>query len=307
MIKYFLPVLLIAGLIVGVISSRPKAKQSAFSLKMIAPKYPYHPEWETRILNDVEWEEVDRALSQPYRYLASGGQTFNFVSRDERYVIKFFKQKKFAIPEWIESFPLPSLMSWLKDKKEMKQHKKRDKVFTAFKLCFEKFPQETGLLFVHLNQTDALNKVLSFSDASGKEHALNLDHVEFVLQRKAELADYRLDSLMANGQFDETKKAIDALLALQFKFCEMGLRNRDPNFRANFGFIGEKAVLIDVGRVVYFKGVKNSDYFSKALTRNIERFRKYLKIRHPELIPYFNHSLKEHTEKFLCSDPLLNS
>ena len=278
-------------------SSQTPKKSIGFSLKAIASTHPHQLQWETRALSAVEKNEVEHALAQDYRYLGSGGQCFSFVSRDERYVIKFFKQKKFAIPNWIERFPLPFLIHWIKDKKVLKAEMRRDKVFSAFRLCFDAFPDETGLFYVHLNQTNELNKMLSVTDTQGNPHTLNLDDLQFVLQKKAELAYNAIDNWVALGQSDRAKAAIDQLLALNIAFYQKGLRNRDANFRSNCGFIGSKAILIDVGRVVYSEEIKNPENYKKDLLQITPRFRKYLASKHPDLLAHFDESIMQLTSK----------
>lgn len=275
------------------LSSRRQPKEKHFSLEAITAKHLSQPEWETRLLSAEEWGQVQVALSQPYCYLGSGGQCDAFVSQDDHYVIKFFKQKKFAIPEWMEHFPLPFLIGPLKNKKVAKREQKRAKVFSAFKLCFDAFQEETGLVYLHLNPTQGLFRTLSLQDAKGNKHAIPLDSVEFVLQKKAKLAYSVIDAHAAHGNLAEAKQAIDQLLKLHIAFYQKGLRNRDAKFKANCGFIDEKAVLIDVGRVVYSEEIKNPKNYTQELLQITPPFRKYLAKEHPELLPYFDQSLKE--------------
>lgn len=264
----------------------PQEKADLFP-SQISSQLSFHPEWEVRKLSKIEAQEVERALSQPYRYLGSGGQCMTFESWDDQYVIKFFKQKKFALPAWIERFPAPFLISWLREKKILKREEKRNKVFSAFKLSFDCLPGETGLLYVHLNPTDHLKKTLRLCDPEGRNHLLNLDELEFVVQRKAELAYKVIDSLIAAQRVDEAKQAIDQLLALQASIHKKGFRNRDPNFRHNYGLIGGQAILIDVGRIVDFEKTSQKNPISTS------RFREYLFDRHPELLAYFDQSIDE--------------
>lgn len=273
--------------------------KKGFSLKEISAALPFHPEWEISALDEEKTQEVQQALMQPYRYLGSGGQCFTFVSLDEKYVIKFFKQKKFAIPVWIEHFPIPFLVDWLRKKKAMKLEAKRSKVFSAFRLAFDLVPIETGLLYVHLNPTEHLKKILKLCDAQSNTHFLNLDELEFVLQRKAELAYSALDSLMANQELDGAKLAIEQLLALNVTLYKKGLRNRDTNFRSNCGFICSKAALIDVGRVVYSDEIKKSENYKRELAQITPAFRHYLATRHPQLVGHFDQSV----DKIMQSDP----
>ena len=266
-------------------------EKKGFSLEAISATIPFHPEWEGRTLNSDETQEVEQALLKTYHYLGCGGQCFTFASLDGKYVIKFFKQKKFALPRWIEHFPIPLLIDWLREKKTMKRVEKRNKVFTAFKLSFDQLQDETGLLYVHLNSTKHLNKILSVSDDLGAVHVLNLDGLEFVLQKKAMLAYTAIDTWIETQELDRAKEAIDQLLTLNIALYQKGFRNRDPNFRSNCGFIGSRAILIDVGRVIPSEEIKNPKNYKNELAHITPRFRQYLSKKHPELLAYFDQSL----------------
>jgi hypothetical protein len=249
-----------------------------FCLQAISIELPYNPTWETRALTKEEEQEVASALSQSYRYLGSGSQCFSFVSKDDRYVIKCIKQKPFDPPPWMHRFPLPFLVQ----KKKEKRAAKRDRAFQSFKMSFDFLPQETGLLYVHLNRTTHLQRTLSFEDQEGNTHWLELDKLQFVVQRKAELASLTIDRCMKSKDVDHAKRAIDRILGLNHKLSRKGFYNRDPNFRSNCGFIADEAILIDVGRIA--RGKRESP---KAMLK----FRHYLCANHPELLGHFDQAV----------------
>ncbi len=223
-------------------------------------------------------DELDLALSQPYTHLGNGGQCFAFLSADGNYVIKFIKQKAFDLPRWAGYLP-----SFLVQNKIAKRKAKRNKVFSAFELSFENLKDETGLLYAHLNQTHDQKTVI----VEGNE--ISLDDVSFVVQRRADLAFHRIDALMASGNVEGAKGAILQLLQLNIELCQKGFRNRDPNFRSNCGFDGDKAIVIDVGRIVPSDTIN----IEKEFRRITPRFLRYLEQRHPELVPYFEQQVVE--------------
>lgn len=274
--------LLLTALLLLYVRSEPK-KSTPFCLDAIAAHLPHHPEWECRSLSGDEEQQILAALSQPYRYLGSGGQCYAFLSEDDQYVIKFFKQKAFAPLNWMHYFP-----RWLKHKQIMKMEIKRNRVFEAFRLSFDLLPEETGMLYVHLNPTTHLNKLLKVCDATGKSHLLNLDGLEFALQKKAELAFVKIDSLMQKKDVGGAKEAIHKLLQINMTLDRKGIFNRDPNFGSNCGFIGTNPILIDVGRVIHNEEIKEPEKSKKQLLKAIASFRQYLAQNHSELIDYFD-------------------
>lgn len=265
---------------------QPK-KSIPFSQEAISAQMSQISPWEEGALIEDTEPEVKLALAQPYRYLGSGGQCYTFVSEDDRYVIKFFKQKAFALPVWMHRFPLPAIIDGLKQKKKKKKEAKRDKVFQAFKLSFNSLATETGLLYLHFHPTSHLRQTLVVTDAQGIRHALSLDTLEFVVQRKAELVTARIDTLVQRGDLEGAKEAIHAIVALQASLYRKGFRNRDPNVRSNCGFIGSQAALIDVGRLVSMQEVVQRKSFQQEIAKASLHFRRYLD-QYPELCAYFD-------------------
>src|ERR1700722_5834233 len=260
----------------------PPSQNKGFSLQAISADLPFNPAWEGRPMSSGEESQVAQALLQPYRHLGDGGQCFSFVSKDDRYVIKFIKQKAFDLPVWMDRFPLPFLIHWLCEKKKGKRAAKRDRTFQAFKLSFDLLPLETGLMYVHLNKTEHLQKTLSFEDAEGNTHRLALDAVAFIIQKKVDIASETIDRLMQKGDVENAKLAIDRILALNLRLHQKGFHNRDPNFRSNCGFLKDDAILIDVGRIA--PGKHES-------LKAIRKFRDYLSAKHPELLDHFDQSV----------------
>ncbi len=287
-VKTSVTFLLFVALFLTLFFPRPAPKEKApFSIEEISSSLPHDPQFEVQG-SDPHAPEVQKALTQPYRYLGSGGQCYTFVSQDDQYVIKFFKQKKFAIPAWIDRFPLPFLVQGIKQKYERKRGERRHAVYSASKLAFEHLHEETGLLFVHLNPTTSLQKSIPLTDPKGQPCLVDLDPLPFVLQRKAVLASSMIDTLMQNGEEARAKEAIDKILHLAVSFYQKGYRNRDPNLRSNFGFIGTEPILIDMGRMVVSEEIKTPANYAKELIRIAPRFRKYLAAKHPTLVPYFD-------------------
>lgn len=249
----------------------PQVKLAGFSLGAISkPLNGENPPFDSA--------ELDLALSQPYTHLGNGGQCFAYLSADGNYVIKFLKQKAFDLPRWTAYLP-----AFLVQNKVAKKEAKRSKVFSAFKLSFDHLRDESGLLYVHLNQTHD-QKIVNVDG-----NPIPLDDVSFVVQKRADLAFHRIDALMASGNVEGAKEAIVQLLQLNIELYQKGFRNRDANFRSNCGFDGDKAIVIDVGRIV----LSDTIDIKKEIQRITPRFHRYLQQRHPELVPYFEQEVEE--------------
>ena len=213
-----------------------------FALVKIKSNLSFHPEWE------VECAPPNAPLSQSYKYLGKGAQVFAFVSQDGNYVIKFFRHHKTRHPlEPINKF-LPQkwrkrLMQTIK-----KRGEKRMKDFLSYKLAFNELREETGLLYLHLNKTDSLNTHLTLFDKIGVRHFVDLDHMEFLIQKKAKPLYTALETWIENGEEEKAMKALSSLVYLLKCRRAKGIFDKDPDLMTNFGVIGCDAIQFDIGR-----------------------------------------------------------
>lgn len=213
---------------------RPKGFLSCHS---ITP--PHHPEWDISPPTGNEQRRLAEIFSQRFHYLGSGVQAYAFESEDGKYIIKFFRMNR-LIPRAIHAF---------RPKKIAERHRKLHLIFNAYKLVYEKFRQDSGLLYIHLNKSHDLKKVIHVEDHKKREHAIQLDDVLFVVQEKAELLHDRLYRLKAEKKFDELQKAIAAFLTLVQRRIDAGMTDQDRVIEKNYGFVGDRPIQLDVGRV----------------------------------------------------------
>jgi len=239
-----------------------------FTIATIHSQYPYNPNWE------VQNPPLPDVFDQRFTFLGSGGQCFAFLSEDGTYVLKFFKNR------------LNRVLPWQKGRK-LKLEKKLSRDFASYKLAMEKLPEDTGLLYVHLNKTDSLQKRAHIVDKLGIEHQVDLDQVDFILQRRAEMTYPHLLQLVQNNDLAGAKEAIDSICHLIIGRCQKGIHDEDAKIHRNCGFIGNRAIIIDVGR---FKedprridpAVQRSDF-----AECTQKLNRYLEEISPELAQYF--------------------
>ncbi len=264
-----------------------------FTIWGISSKRPFTPSFETRPLSDEEQGELSLALGQPYKYLGCGGQSFIFLSQDGHYVIKFFKQRVFTVPFWIQHFPIPYIIDRYREKKIAHREDKIRRDFASYKIAFEEMPQDTGVVYIHLNPSNHLLNSLTIVDKLHIAHSLDLNRFDFVVQRRADHVYDRISALMKRGETEKAKKAIDSLIDLIVTRSKRGYHDRDPNIRTNCGFLGEKAIKIDVGRLVKEDCVKQKKVFEKEFIRIMHPFEDWLRIAHPELALYVQEKINE--------------
>lgn len=207
-------------------------RDKGFSLKKVSSKHLPSPEWDVASPSEV----LEKVTKMPYTYLGSGNHTYAFVSEDGQYVIKFFKQKHMRTKEL-----------FLSQKKIQRRIKEREDSFTSYKIAYEKLKEETGLVYLHLNKTSDLHLALTLIDQHGKSFQLNLDDMEFLIQKKATLAFDHLRFLIKEEKYDEANTAISSLLKVVAKRNQKGIYDRDLQFFKNFGFLDGEAIEIDIG------------------------------------------------------------
>ncbi|NRA90785.1 MAG: hypothetical protein HRU43_06640 [Simkaniaceae bacterium] len=241
--------ILIALVFIGLIAGVERLSHhltDGFSYPNISSSLPYQPHFDVETKKgDLETLKV--ALSQPYRYLESGSQSFVFISDDGEFVIKFFKHKRWRINPFYKHLPLPSRFAkrrsrWIEKKKETVAA-----TFGSCKTAYTEFRDETGVIFVHLNKTPLFQKTLKIKDKLGFKQRIPLEKVEFVVQRKAIPTNAYLLQLKEEGKIFEAKKALQELFAFTEMRAKKGYSDKDPHLIHNFGFLGGKAVEIDIG------------------------------------------------------------
>lgn len=264
-----------------------------FSVARIHSELPYNPEWETAPPLDEMQKELDAALSQKFHYLACGGQCFAFGSEDGKYVIKFFKHRIRKPYSYLMNAELPRFFGKLRNRKLDKALTKLRRDFTSYKIAYEDLPEETGLIYIHLNKGTKLNRSVTIVDKIGIKHQIPIDGTEFVVQKKAQLAYSHIEDLMAVGDTVQARQSLHAILDVIVSRCKKGVFDEDPKIHRNFGFLGDKPIFIDVGRFVKDSNRKDPAVYKADLLTITKRFRKWLKDAHPELVDILDEELCE--------------
>lgn len=259
----------------------------------ITSDFAYQPQWEVRPLFVKEQEELSKALNQPYFYLGKGCQSYVFASQDGHYVVKFFKYQRYRIQTWQAYLPpLPAIVKYRQQKLD-KKWKKLDGFVRSWKVAFENLKEETGLIFVHLNKTDHLHQHLALFDKLGQPHTVNLDQMEFCVQRKATMLCDTLLELKEKGDLRGAQALIHQLLTLILSEYSRGLADNDHALMQNTGVALGKPVHIDVGQFVFNEAVKQPSIFHQELFTKTYKFKVWLNEHYPELAEYLERELAQ--------------
>lgn len=256
-----------------------------FRIAHISSDFIPDPQWDTRALSDLEWQEVRKAVDQPFSYLGKGCQSYVFLSEDGGYVVKFFKYQRFRPhPILTQLSFLPPVEKLVKEKKEKKKIK-LDALYSSWKLAFDHFPSHTGLIYVHLNKTKNLfSHPVTFYDKIGRGHTLELDGMEFLIQKKAIMLCDELDLLMAEGKEKNAQELITSLFDQVVLEYHKGFADNDHALMQNTGVIDHIPVHIDVGQFVQNESMKDPTIYWQELYNKFYKFRLWLKEKHPSLL-----------------------
>lgn len=259
-LKYFLIVLLlgIGGFTYTktVTPAKKIPKTEGFSEAKICSSLPPHREWSVPSSDD--FEKIREIFAGRFKFLGLGAQSFAFESEDGKHVLKFFKMRRFT----------PSLADLLCPHVAARRLRNLRWVFNGYKIAYDNFKKDTGLIFIHLAKTDYLKQKVIVIDDKGKEHTIDLDKTEFILQEKAELLFERISRLYKAGDQEGAQKSIAAVLELVKRRVDQGFADRDKAVSNNYGFVGDRAIQLDVGRL--YKGVKEGQL--EHVQRRIERW-----------------------------------
>lgn len=228
-------------------------------------------------------KETEKILQKTFHYLGRGRQCFAFASEDGKYVLKFPRTDIYSTPLWAKVLPVKAYRDRLE-----KAHKKREEfIRESFKISFDSLKEETGLIAVHLGQTEPSKTLLKVVDASGSTHHLPLYKTSFVLQHKHPLL--MKEYIQADAK--QKEKILDALIAAVTRRAELGILNRDRSFLRNYGFDGEKAYQIDIGSFFRNPVLTQEATFQKSVRDSMDPVQEWLKENDPEMLVYLNKKL----------------
>jgi len=240
----------------------------------------------TQTASQEELERLRAIFSKPFTYIDEGDQYYLFVSQNNEYLLKFFKMRKLTPKYWLNYIPLP----WLDQQRLNKigyRERARQEVFGNFKCAFEEFRHQTSLYFIHFFNTNWIKARVQIFDRQSSSHWVSLDTVPFVLQRKTTKLFEYIEGLL---QEDKPKEAVSSLLLvldLVKDRCLRGFADQDGDLESDYGFVGNRAVFIDVERFEKDETLKSPLSVLREVFKVSQRISEWLTFKHPELLPEF--------------------
>lgn len=262
-----------------------------FTISNITSDFSPDARWETRLLSSDEKSKIDSILSQKFTYLGKGCQSYVFQSEDGQYVLKFFKYQRFRIQPWLNYLNFIPFVETYRQAKIEKKKAKLEGVFRSWKLAFEELQPETGFVYVHLNKSHDIEKPLTIYDKMGVMHQVDLNQLEFLVQRKATMLCPYITELMKNSKELEAKRLLNRILILVLTEYDRGLADNDHALMQNTGVLDERPVHIDVGQFVRNTNIHRPEVYTQELFTKTYKFRIWLRKRYPSLADYLEEQL----------------
>ena len=227
--------------------------------------------------------EIEKGiLVQPFRFLGKGGQVYAFESEDGQWVLKLlrFKSLRSRLKNRVISW-LPFMGDWEKNF-VARRERKFAALFEGYSAAFRLNRETSGLVLLHFHPTQGEFGEVDLYDNEGVRHRLNLDTSVFIVQKKGRPVNEIIDEKMALGDVEGAAGLLQRLLEAHSEGYAKGLYDKDYGLIHNFGFIDDRPLHIDLGKVVYDERMKEASYQKADLERVMGRLKEWLVRHHPE-------------------------
>jgi len=259
-----------------------------FVLANIVNKLDHNPDWEVKMSQD-RISFINVITQQPFRWLAKGFQAYAFESQDGEYVLKFFQQTRLA-PRAFADKPVEYLFSKsYRDKLKFLQEHRRE-IFTSSKISFEDIPEETGILFVHLNKTTNLLRGIRLTDCLGQSYKIKPDQTSFLVQRKAQYVLPTIEKLMKSGETEMAEARIVQLFELLLSLAKKQIVDGDYALirNNNIGFVKDRAIYIDTGHLAKVPNLDVKKQMRHEFDVRMKPLYDWLTVKYPELAQFYD-------------------
>lgn len=278
-----------------------------FRLHKIQEQISYDPRWDLSATAEEVLQAKTILRDHSFRYLGHGFQCYAFESEDGQYVLKFFRYQRLRLPSCIQMLPsLPLLDEWRKERLVTLNHR-RECLLKSCKTSWELAKRETALFFVHLNQTKDLFGETTLLDPLGEKHTLDMNEYQFLLQKKALHIKPEFDRLMAEGKVNEAKRRVDQIFELLLDCARKSVQDMDGALirKNNLGFLKDRAIYIDGGKMTYRECIRSKKWFEKDLHR-LYMLNKWFKEKYPVLSQHLEKKqqvILQNFDLFLAKEP----
>lgn len=255
---------------------------AGFTIGNITTDIAQEPDWGIAPVSANELANLESILNQPYTYLGKGCQSYVFKSNDGKYVIKFLKLQRFRPQNYLNLFSFIPAVEKVREKKAESKRKKLNELLSSWKIAYEDLRPETGLVYLHLNETQEFHSPLLIYDKMGFRHEIDPNKALFLVQNSAEM----LCSALRKKNSEGAKEIISRLMNMLLSEYQRGLGDNDHALMQNTGVRDDQPLHIDVGQFSKEPRFKDPQVYHGELFSKTYKFRIWLAKHYPELETY---------------------
>ncbi len=241
-----------------------KLSTQGFRIEKVRISFPFHPEWEAKTPCSIDLQAICR---EPFSYVAKGSQCYVFQNSTKEYVLKIFRSDllKNRKRRWLRSLYAHYVRQRV-DTKTTPFEAKIKKTMCAAWLAYEKAPDLTGVVYLHLNEDRGVpSPSVTLVDRIGRSHHIPLQSFRFVIQKKGD--SFRQAFARCRQQPEKIQQLFDQFFTLLVQRVKKQIINTDHNLSPNFGFVQGSALEIDFGNYRYSEELALPEYRKREFHR----------------------------------------
>ncbi len=278
----FLIALLVIGFGVGILKyfDYQYEKTDGFSVSSIQFEIPSREEWETKLLTSQEQVQLQNILQMKFTYLSKGARSYAFISENGEYVLKFFKFR-YLTPHWTVRY-LPAIppFEYFRQKKINKVS--LDTVLSGYSIAYNYDPDNTGLIYIHLNHTNDAYPSITVLDKEGRSHIVDLDHTRFIVQKRAQELSDILETHLREGNIIQAKQILLQTIDLYVSHYNKGIYDLGTGLIRNNGFIGKQPIHFDVGKMTLDERIQDPEFQYHVMVKMVKNADKWFISNYPQ-------------------------
>ena len=133
----------------------------------------------------------------------------------------------------------------------------------GYALAYSLDRENSGLVYAQYDSKIPLNSVVTLIDKLGISRTTPIDDYVFVIQSTVIQTRVELTTLLKQGNVARAKERIKQLYELYLSEYSKSLLDHDHNAIDNTGFIGEKAIRHDVGKVAFDESISLPENYTE--------------------------------------------
>ena len=250
--------------------TRPAA---VFNERIISHNGKNVPEWDVALSKDAR-RFFYVASQSPCVWLGSGSRSVVFSFGNDHYVLKCLKAPQYG------SWFLQWFFSW----RETKPSRRLRAAICSAKLCAEELPEESGVVYAHLNLSRSGMPGFMCKDRYGSEFRLYGNSLRFVVQKKAIPCMQAIIGAMKEDNVVQAKKNLEQIVDLHVNLAKKGYFHKKI---FAVGIAEGKAICMDVWRIHKLHPCSPYRRFGFHMRSTFKPLASWLEMTYPELGKYF--------------------